>query len=75
MRQVPSSLRWVPGMLLAMGEDGLGDAEGRPTPSGVRCGQEAQGWRGFGQGHRVCGMWGQMVLCLAAARRGTAAYE
>lgn len=75
VRQVPSSLRWVPGVSLAMGEDGPGDAEGCPTPSGVRCRQEARGWQGLGQGHRACGIWGQMVLCLAAAGRGTAANE
>lgn len=51
VRQVPSSPRWVPGVSSAVGEDGPGDAEGRPMPSGVRRRQAARGQRGFGQGH------------------------
>lgn len=67
VRQVPSSLIWVPGVSLAMGEDGPGDVEGCPTPSRVRHRQTARGWQGFGQGHGVHGTWGQVMLSLAAA--------
>lgn len=68
VRQVPSSLIWVPGVSPAMGEDGPGDAEGCPMPSRVRRGQTARGWQGFGQGHGAHGTWGQVMPSLAAAR-------